>query len=346
MPTLYVTEPRSVVRRQGGSLIVTLDDEVADDNDSSQARSSRLIRVQPHRLELIGLVGPVHITSAATRLCFHHGIDIAWFTRTGRLQGRVVPKLSKTADLRQRQFRLAEDENGALELARRLVNGKIRNAIAMVRGIRSNRPGEPRLANAIREMAKIRSRLEHAESVDSLFGFEGDAARRYFDALRVAFSGPIGFDGRKRRPAPDPANALLSLGYVLLTNLAAGMLEARGLDPYVGFLHAVRSGKPSLALDLIEEMRHPIVDRFTLRYCNRRQVGPEHFEADGKGGVRLTNDEFKKLLTQWELYLQAPMAGVGTEQLTPREALVRQADRVADHLREVSSYTPLLLKGA
>ena len=344
MPTLYVTEPRAVVRRIAGTLVVTLD----EDSTGSECRASprRLIEVKTHRLEMIGLVGRVHLTADATRLCLDEGIGVSWLTRRGGFLGRLTPALSRTADLRLRQFRLAEDPEGSLALARLFIEGKLRNAAAMIRMVRSNRPGEVRFAKVIERLSRLRAKLAEAGDADGIRGIEGDGARRYFSVFGLAFSGPIGFAGRKRRPAPDPANALLSFGYVLLANFLTGLLEARGLDPYLGYLHSERSGKPSLALDLIEELRHPVVDRFVLRLCNRRQFLPEHFESDvERGGVRLLPDALRRFLGDWERYLGDPMAGIESDH-SVTQAVARQTDRLAAHLRGKTAYEPLLLRGA
>ncbi len=345
MPTLYVTEPGAVVRRRAGSIVVTLDEDPDGPGPLPKGRR-RLIEVEPHRLEMIGLMGRAHITADATRLCLEQGIAVSWFTRGGDFLGRLVPELSRTADLRLRQFRLADNPEAALDLARAFIDAKLRNAAAMIRTVRSNRPREERFAEVIARLPRLREQLAGARARDTVMGIEGDGTRRYFSVLGLAFSGPVGFESRQRRPPPDPANALLSLGYVLLANALASLLEARGFDPYLGFLHTVRSGRPSLALDLMEELRHPVVDRFVLRLCNRRQLTPEHFEADvERGGIRLVRDGFRRFLREWERYLDAPMAGIGGG-LTVERAIARQADRLAARVRGKDAYEPLLLNGA
>ncbi len=345
MPTLYVTEPGAVVRRKAGSIIVTLDRD-ADGSGPLPETKRRLIEVEPHRLEMIGLVGRVHMTAAVTRLCLERGIAVAWFTRNGNFLGRLVPELSRTADLRLRQLRMADDMAMATDLGRTFIDGKLRNAAAMISVIRSNRPGEKQFAQAISRLRQAQTALQQAKTRDTIMGVEGEAARQYFSVLGLAFSGPVGFSSRKRRPPPDPANALLSLAYVLLANMMASLLEGRGFDPYVGFLHTVRSGRPSLALDLMEELRHPVVDRFVLRLCNRRQLTPEHFEADtGRGGVRLTRTGIKRFFREWERYLDRPMAGVKPA-ITVEKAITRQVDRLAAHVRGTAPYQPLLLPDA
>ncbi len=345
MPTLYVTEPGSVVRRSAGSIVVTLDQD-PDGAGPLPERRRRLIEVEPHRLELIALVGRMHITSDATHLCLEQGIAVAWFRANGDFVGRLVPELSRTADLRLAQFRLAGDEHRSLPLVRTFVSAKLRNAAGVLTALRSNRRGQPALGRVIGELKAMTATVAQASGRDVLLGLEGDAARRYFSGLRLGFTGDIGFTGRARRPPPDPANALLSFGYVLLANALASLLEARGFDPYLGFMHAVRSGRPSLALDLLEELRHPVVDRFVLRTCNLRRMRPGHFEADPeRGGVRLTRDGMRGFFRAWEAFMDSPLAGTD-EGISPEDLLRRQADRLAAHVRGHTPYRPLILRSS
>ena len=343
MPTLYVTEPRSVVRRSAGSIVVTLNED-PDGPGPLPERQRRLLEVEPHRLELIALVGRVHITADALQLCLEQGIAVAWLQANGSFMGRLVPELSRTADLRLAQFRMADDEPQALALAQTFVAAKLHNAVGLLTALRSNRRAQPALGRAIGELKAMIDTAAQATSREELLGFEGDAARRYFAGLRLGFNEAIGFDGRARRPPPDPANALLSFGYVLLANVLASLLEACGFDPYLGFMHTVRSGRPSLALDLLEELRHPVVDRFVLRVCNRGQLRPEHFETDEeRGGVRLTRKGMRIFFRTWEAFMDAPLPGIG-EEMSPEEVVRRQVGRLAAHVRGQAPYQPLLLR--
>lgn len=343
MPTLYVTEPGAVVRRRSGSLVVTLDEDVGG-SEPARRKRRELLEVEPHRVELIALVGRAHVTSNATRFCLERGIAVAWFRRNGDFIGRLVPELSRTADLRLSQFRIADDERHALPLARRFVAAKLNNAAAVLSALRSNRPGTANLGDAIAGLAATAARIEDASDRETLLGLEGDAARTYFSGLWAGFGGDMSFAGRARRPPPDPVNALLSFGYVLLANVLASLLEARGFDPYLGFMHAVRSGRPSLALDLMEELRHPVVDRFVLRVCNLRRIRPGHFENDPeRGGVRLTREGLKKFFAAWEAFMDAPLAGL-REDVSAEAAIRRQVDRLASHVRRRDAYSPLLLR--
>jgi CRISPR-associated protein Cas1 len=155
------------------------------------------------------------------------------------------------------------------------------------------------------------------------------------------------FVGRARRPSPDPVNALLSFGYVLLGLRLSGLIEALGLDPAIGFLHDLRPGRDSLALDLLEELRHPVVDLFVLRLCNLAMMRPENFEPDPDrpGGVRLRQDDLKRFLQFWEEWLDKPLPEEGAASISPTHLLRRQVERLADDLRGGAPYRPFRFRG-
>ncbi|MCY4305879.1 MAG: CRISPR-associated endonuclease Cas1 [Aestuariivita sp.] len=346
MPTLYVTEPGSVVRRRTGSFIVTCNKEENQSISEPSKKKSIRLEVEPHRLEMIGLVGRVHITAEATRMCLDNDIAVSWLSRNGKLRGRLVPELSRTADLRLLQYQTINNVTGTLKLCKAIIDAKLANAASLISMIRSNRPKEPRFSHAIAHLGRLREKVSEINDLQILLGCEGEGAAQYFSVLGLAFSGDITFETRRRRPPPDPANALLSLGYVLLANLIAGMLEARGFDPYMGVFHKQRSGRPSLALDIMEEFRHPVVDRFVLRLCNRRQLKSDDFETNQRHtGTRLKRNSLKQFFREWEKFLDNKMANLDSD-LTVEEALHRQINRFADYLRGRDLYQPLLLREA
>lgn len=351
MPTLYVTEPGAVVRLTGESLLVTLD---TPPDGGSKAPSSRaeLMKVALHRLEMVGLVGRVHLTLDALQACLAAGIGVAWFGWNGRFLGRLVPPEARSGDLRLLQYQMAVDGPTALAWARVVVAGKCANAAAVLRGIQANYPGLTEVASAIATLGDWRQRTFDCDHPEQLLGMEGSAAACYFGALDAGFRGEIGFPGRKRRPPPDPANALLSFGYVLLGNWIGGVVEGRGLDPAVGFFHALRPGRPSLALDLLEEFRHPVVDRFVMRVLNLRILRPEMFEADPKdpAGVRLTREGLKVFFRAWGEHLEKPLPDAEAPgdgpggRIVPSALIRRQVDRLAAALRGGEPYRPFQLR--
>jgi len=342
LPLLYVTEPGAVIRRAGGSLVVTLDSEADGDPATPPGTRTTLLEVEPHRLEGIVAFGRVHVTREALFLCVEQGIAVAWTTAGGKAIARVVPPDARMADLALAQYRAHEEPARHLSLARGIVQAKILNAAEVLEDIQSNVPGDARLSDAIAGLKVGAVRASAAETAESLLGIEGTGARTYFGAWGAGLRPPFAFLGRRRRPPPDPVNALLSLGYVLLGQRIEGALHARGLDPGIGFFHELRPGRPSLALDLLEELRHPLVDRCVQRACNLQVLSPSDFEDDPEdtGGVRLTRPGLKAFLEAWEKTLAQPLRELGCEPIAADRLIQRQVDRIAADLRGGNSYRP------
>ena len=347
MAVLYVTEPGAVVRKKVGSLLVTLDVDLDGAGPSPKTRQT-LLEVEPHRIDLIAIIGRAHVTSDATWFCLQKGIDISWFSRNGKYLGRLVPQMSRSADLRVAQYASSTDPAAALKMAVTIVQSKLENAAEVLVGVQRNRRGDKTLGRGIADLRQMSIDASGCLSMDKLLGLEGMGARRYFEILGSAFLSDILFEGRVRRPPPDPANALLSFGYVLLGNIITGLLEARGLDPSLGFYHQLRPGRPSLALDMLEEFRHPVVDRFVLRMCNLRIMKPSLFEADrdSEGGVRLTRPGLKRFFQEWEKNMRKPVKdGDSGERIAITVLLRRQVDRMAADLRGGEAYRPFRFGG-
>ncbi|CAK0779646.1 CRISPR-associated endonuclease Cas1 3 [Azospirillaceae bacterium] len=347
MTILYISEPGGMLRRDGFSLIVTVD-LPPEKSGSTTKRRVRLANVEPHLIETVFLVGHCSATTDAVCLCLEKGISLAWMDHGGRLLGRLVPPLGRSAESRIGQYRLAMDMQARMTHARVLIRAKLNNAVETLRQLQSNRSGRPELAVGMTEIRHDMEAIDSTVDAAALMGVEGAATRAYFAAFGSCFSGAITFTGRARRPPPDPANALLSFGYVLLTNLLTGCLEGLGLDSAIGFLHELRPGRPSLALDVVEEMRHPLVDRFVLRLCNLGVMKPNAFEADEDrpGGVRLIRDGLKRFLAEWEEWLDRPIPERdSTQPIAPRALIRRQAERISVDLRGGEPYQPFLFRG-
>jgi CRISP-associated protein Cas1 len=348
MPTLYVTETGALVRRTGDCLAVTQSAESARSASLAPGVKRTLLEVQSHRLEMIALCGHAHITSDALHFCLDKGIGIAWFSRGGAFRGRLVPQAPRSADLRLLQYAQASQGTARLAKARQVVEAKLANAVAVLEGIQSNEASHPILNSALAETRAACGRVAETATFDALLGLEGLGARSYFRGLSGGFRSEIRFDTRRRRPPPDPANALLSFAYTLLGNLIAGAVEARGLDPALGFFHTLRPGRPSLALDLLEEFRYPVADRFVLRACNLRIIRSDMFQPDvrNQGGIRLTRDGLKVFFAEWEKHLLRPLRGENAdEDISVRPLIERQVNRLAADLRGGDPYLPFRYRG-
>lgn len=342
MSTIYLTEPEATLRQAGSHLVVT----GPRDRPDADVRERTLLDAKPHLIDGITLVGRTHITSNATQFCLRQGIPVAWLSYSGDYLGRLTPEMNRNADLRLSQCAVALDAAERLRYARGIVAAKAHNAAVALEIARSNHTGSPALGAAIRALKKAATAMVTCDDLERLRGMEGDAARKYFAGLAVVMKADtIPFNTRKKHPATDPANAMLSFGYVLFTNLIAGALEARGLDPAVGFYHEPRSGRSSLALDILEEFRHPLIDRFVVSIANRRILTPEHFRVHPEldGAVRMTPEGRVKFFTAWEKRLQEPLRQHnGNTAMTPLDIMRRQVDRVATAVRQLGEYEPFL----
>jgi CRISPR-associated protein Cas1 len=243
--------------------------------------------------------GNVQVSSQLLRDLFAREIPVCWFSYGGWFSGMATGLPSKHVELRRRQVALAHQ--GGLDIARRMVEGKIRNSRTLLR--RNARADVSAELASLKEMAE-RARL--ATTMASLLGVEGAAARTYFSAfLGMLREGsrmpgmPFSFDGRNRRPPRDPVNCLLSYVYGLLTKDFTALLHAVGFDPYLGFYHRPRFGRPALALDMAEEFRPLVAESVVIGMINNGEVGPGDFVVRA-GGVALTADGRKSMLSAYE----------------------------------------------
>lgn len=326
MAVLYLTEQGAIVRKTGDRLIVEKD-------------GKKLAEIPCAKLESILVFGNVQVTTPALAELLDHGIELAFLTVGGRLRGQLTPPKAKNMPLRMRQYDAARDEPFRLALARELVRAKVENAAAMLARHRGHHQDRvPR--EAIESLETAALSVEKASSLDALRGVEGAAAARYFGAFPGLLPEGWTFPGRQRRPPPDPVNALLSFGYVLVGNELQSLLDAIGFDPYLGFFHEVEYGRPSLALDLLEEFRAPLVDRFAATLLQLGTLRREDFVAGPEGGVVLGREGLKTYFAAWERGLAQPieLGEPGERPMTFRDLFRRQAERLARALTEGEPY--------
>lgn len=332
MANLYLTEQGSILRKKGDRLIVEKD-------------AAALLDVECHKIDAVLVFGNVQFTTQALWKMFEHGIEMAILTRTGRLIGQVTSPSTKNIELRIMRFRRHGEDDFRLALSRGIVKGKIRNSLQFVRGFSYNHP-EIDLTLELKALESSFSTVDEQTSSESLNGVEGTAARRYFAAFGKMLLGGFGFDGRKKRPAPDPVNALLSLGYTMVFNEISSLLDGMGFDPYLGYYHAVEYGRASLASDLQEEFRAPIVDRLTLRLINNRMLAEDVFYNNPKGGgVYLTRDAMKRYFVEYEEQMESEFIHPDTkEKTTFRKCLRMQMERLASCIKGEKEYHPFLME--
>lgn len=279
------------------------------DNDTIRVdieRQTRL-RVPLHHLGGIVTCGNVLLSPALIGRCARDGITISLLDRSGRFTARIDGPTTGNVLLRRAQHERATSAEPTLELARAFVAGKLRNSRTVLqRGARETKDDKDKhtLEAAVRKFdASIRA-AKTAEDTDSLRGVEGEAARTYFAAinciLKPAQRPHFAISGRHRRPPRDRLNAVLSYLYTILTHDCRSALESVGLDPQVGYLHVLRPGRPALALDLVEEFRPVLADRFAFTLINRNQLQPDDFRITEGGGVLLDDDARRSISIAWQ----------------------------------------------
>ena len=291
--TLYVTTEDSYLRLDNDTLRVEVEREIK-------------LRVPLHHLTAVVCFGHVHLSAPLMHRLAQESIALVLLDANGRFQARLEGPVSGNVLLRQAQFQRTANPAFALEIARACVAGKIKNTRQVLqRGARESKVEEEAnvLTRRADDLAASLRALPAVQSLDALRGMEGEAARQYFSGLnllvrpdqRVAFQ----MDGRTRRPPRDRFNALLSFLYAMWMNDCRSALEAVGLDPQLGFLHALRPGRAALALDLMEEFR-PWADRLALSLVNRGQLTADDFVLREGGGVSLEADGRKTVVVAYQ----------------------------------------------
>ncbi|MCB1327793.1 MAG: type I-C CRISPR-associated endonuclease Cas1 [Leptospiraceae bacterium] len=336
--TLYVSDP-------GYSL--------HQDHETVRIKEGRetILQVPLHHLRAIALLSPSYLSPPLLAQCLVRGISVSYMNGRGRFLARLEGSRSGNVMLRRAQFRAADDAAFKLLLGARFIAGKILNTrLNLVRAARqsaSERPHDMTLKEAARSMGEIVPMLQHAATMNELRGLEGQAARSYFAAFNACITkqkDSFSFDRRTRRPPRSRVNAVLSFIYALLTNDCVSACQAVGLDAFVGFLHESRSGRPSLALDLVEEFRG-FGDRVALALINRRQLQEESIIERPGGAYDLTDSARKTLLATYQrkkaLIISHPALGI---RCRIGELPIYQAQLLARTIRGEGEYEPFLWK--
>jgi CRISPR-associated protein Cas1 len=318
MKTLAISEPGTVVAVQGEELVL-------------RRGGADGPRVRLQEVEDVMAFGAVDFTSGAVSALLARGIGVELLTAGGRFRGRIAGRGTRDASTRLAQYARAHDAEFRLRAARAVARGKILNQRALLLQAQRELMNEE-VAGAAARMRLAAENAGRAAGLEELRGLEGSAGAAYFGVFGRLLRDPrFTFEGRTRRPPRDPVNACLSFGYAVLGTIVEGAVAAAGLEPLVGFFHEIDHGRPSLALDLLEEWRPAVVDAVTLRLINRRQLGP--------GDFRSPDAEER---AEEALFGEAPAGGngAGAVYLGPTGRKVFLAGLFA-RLREEAFYPPL-----
>lgn len=356
MTTLYVTEPYSVVKKDGETLVVHVP------ADKAAGCEARKVRVPAARVTEVVMLGDSTLTPQAMAALAEQGASIAFLDPHGNLRARVVPAESKNNLLRLAQVRAHENPALRFELARACVVGKLHNQRTLL--LRSNRRVDVTAVNA--SIEAMRAAQAQAESLQAdvapppdpgqpqkdtawgrLQGLEGAAAAAYFEGFGRILRADAGFafETRTRRPPRDPVNALLSFAYALLLRQCLTALHIVGLDPYIGFLHGAHYGKPALALDLMEEFRAPVADSIVLTLVNNRVFQPGDF-IEEFGAYRLKDGPRRTFLQKFEERMNTSIEHPTFKYAAPyRRCIELQARLLAKVIQgELTRYRPFKVR--
>ena len=288
--TLYVTTPEAYLCKDGLNVVVSV-------------KQQEVFRIPAINIEGIVTFGYMGASPGLMKLCSDSGISLTFLSPNGRFVSRVQGATHGNVLLRKAQYALSDDEEWSLHVAQLMIAAKIQNYRNILRRYIRDYGDCQKVDAAVRVLDANKRYALHAEDKTKLMGFECIASNAYFEVLpklilnqKEAFP----FNGRNRRPPKDAVNAMLSLAYTLIANDCAAALETLGLDPYVGYLHALRPGRTSLALDIMEEFRAYLGDRFVLSLINKRQITPKDFLYQGDNGVVMTDKGRKTFITAWQ----------------------------------------------
>lgn len=337
--TLYVSTEGAYLSKQGQAIVVSID-------------KVQKLRLPIHHIEGIVCLGRISMSPQAMAHCSENNVSISMMTEQGRLLARIIGFTSGNVLLRRQQYRMADDLEQSASIAGNIVAVKIANARSvLLRFLRDHatKTDVQSINATTRALAYYIEQARQCNDLDRLRGLEGDAAREYFNQFDAMITSPTNsfeFECRSRRPPLNPVNAMLSFVYSLLAHDVRSACETVGLDPAVGFLHRDRPGRPSLALDLMEELRAFFADRLVLTLINRQQVKAKKFTTSETGAVMMSDMTRKEILLAYQKRKQDSITHPFTnETITLGILPFIQAQLLARFIRgDIDAYPPFIWK--
>jgi len=336
--TLYITSDDAYVRKERETFVVEVNNE-------------KVFQAPVHSIENIVCFGFKALSPPLMAFCAENNVGVSYLSENGKFLARVYGAQKGNVLLRKAQYTLSENELQSLLIARPIIAAKVSNYRSLLLRHQRNHPDEclDSVSNAAAVMGERLARIQTAETLDELRGYEGECATLYFGVLSSLITAQredFTFTTRTKRPPLDPANALLSFLYAILANDVRSALETTGLDPQVGFLHQLRSGRPSLALDLMEEFRAYLGDRIMLNLINLKQVTKADFEIRESGEVRMSDDARKTVITAYQKRKQEEITHPFLDEKMTIGLLPHiQAQLLARYIRgDIPEYPPFYLK--
>ena len=337
--TLYISTQESYLHKKGDAVEIIIGDDV---KKSIPLRS----------IDGIVCFGNIRVSPFLLGAVSEFNLTISFLDEQGKFLARVQEPVSGNVLLRKAQYRASDDEAKSAEIARFFITGKIANQRTVLkRAVRDHKDkiNAEKVQDAIDSLSRNLDKIEAETDLEKIRGIEGDSANLYFgvfDELITSQKDGFRFTGRNRHPPLDNVNAMLSYLYTLLHHDMVSACEAVGLDPAVGFLHRDRPGRLSLALDLMEEFRAPVVDRIVLSLINLGKIKPNQFEKTASGAVKMNDDARKELIAAYQEKKQEALTHPFTgEKMRLALLFHTQARLLARYLRgDMDAYPPFIWK--
>ncbi|MBN2093055.1 CRISPR-associated endonuclease Cas1 [candidate division KSB1 bacterium] len=298
MATLYLIEQNTILRKTSDRLRLCRM-RTPQQRRSHVTQGEILLELPCEDVDHIMVFGNVQITTQALQKLLLRGIELAIFTFSGKLLGQLTPPETKNIYLRVAQFEKYHDQQFCLEMSKNFVSQKIKCMQEILKRYEYSSPNTFS-SDELNKFDLFLSQAYQSEQIDSLRGFEGSATALYFQLFGRMLKSPWKFNARSRRPPKDPVNAVLSFGYVIVGAELQSLLDGVGFDPFLGFYHTIEYGRPSLALDLLEEYRHSLIDRLALRLFNLDILKENDFYKVPNEGIYLNTSGKTKFFTQYE----------------------------------------------
>ena len=324
MSVLYIKEQGAYVQKAGERIVVT-------------KNAKTLLDLPVIHIDNIALIGNVQITAQALHMLMEKGIDVSYFSFSGRYLGHTAAEASKNIFLRFEQYSLYMNAERRLQIAKIIICNKINNQIAVIKNHRWSETDYDYKSD-IQRMMELRDTLPEKNNPNEVLGVEGMCSNIYFNGFGKMLKCDFDFTGRNRRPPKDPVNVILSLAYTFLTREMCSALDAESFETYLGFLHGIRYGRKSLALDMIEEFRQPAIDRLVVLLFNKKMIGQYDFDYSEDGRIVLNEDGFKKFCSEYEKWMNGTNSASGENSF--RKKIRDQVSKMKKSISEGNEYQP------
>ncbi|VVB94674.1 CRISPR-associated endonuclease Cas1 1 [uncultured archaeon] len=329
MTALYLTEQGSKLRKTSQRLVV-------------EKGGAILLEIPANGIDRVLVFGAVQLSTQVISFLLDSGIDVSFLSMNGRLKGKLTPVESKNVFLRLAQYDRYKDEEFKLMIARSILEAKMMNQRTLILRYQRNHP-EADFSHELEIISNSISSVPGKIAIPALMGLEGISSTAYFRCYAKMLSSNFAFERRTRHPPLDPVNALLSLGYVLISNELGALVESAGFDPFIGFVHGLRYGRQSLPLDLVEEFRHPVVDGLVMTVINNGSIQKEDFHKEENGAYFLNKPAFRQFLGYYEEKMEKTFL-YRDSQISYRKLFQMQAERIQQAVLNREEYQPFLVR--